>query len=158
GATMDWSHGLLTRPAQVLFRRLSVFSGFSLDAAEAVCGDDEGDARIDGRAVLELLSDLIDSSLVVVETRSRSGADARYPLLQTIRQYATDKLVESSEVDVTRDRHTAWCLDLARHGVGGRLQCPVILSQLEQEQDNLRGALRWCLAEGREHMGLRLGA
>jgi non-specific serine/threonine protein kinase len=156
GATFDWSYALLTTPAQVVLRRLSVFSGFSLDAAEAVCGDAYAGPPGESRSVLEYVGELVDNSLVAVERLP--GADARYRLLETTRQYAADKLLEAGEAELIRRRHAAWCLNLARDGARGRIPGPAALARLEQEHDNLRSALRWCLSANDEDGGLRLGA
>src|ERR671916_724050 len=90
-ATMDWSHDLLSGPERALFRRLSVFAdGFSLDAAESVCGE-EG---LGQGGVLELLSHLVDKSLVIARVGS---GEARYRLLETVRQYGQEKLCGSAD-------------------------------------------------------------
>ena len=98
-ASVDWSHALLTEPERVLFRRLAVFlGGFDLDAAQAVAGG--GDVQ--RYQVLDQLSLLVDKSLVVAENvRGRT----RYRLLETVRQYALEKLGESGEADAVRARH-----------------------------------------------------
>ncbi len=94
--TIDWSYRLLSPPEQALFRRLGIFGGsFSLDAAEAICGDD----------VLTLLSALVDKSLVLFE-------NDRYRLLDTVRQFAEEKLAQSGEEDVLRDHHARWFVTL----------------------------------------------
>ena len=98
-ASVDWSHELLDEPERTLLRRLGVFhGGFTLDACEAVCADDE----LDRYAVLDLLTSLLDKSLVLVEERESSS---RYALLETIRQYALERLAEAGETDRLRDRH-----------------------------------------------------
>jgi predicted ATPase/DNA-binding CsgD family transcriptional regulator len=105
--SIDWSYDLLLPEERVLFRRLGVFvGGWSLDAAEAVC---TGDA-VDRRAVLDLLTSLIDKSLVHVEQRGRV---ARYRMLETVRQYAAELLGESGELPVLRDRHLDFFLAVA---------------------------------------------
>src|SRR5215203_736799 len=87
-ASVDWSHELLDGPERTLLRRLGVFhGGFTLDACEAVCADDE----LDRYAVLDVLTSLVDKSLVQVE---ESESSSRYALLETIRQYALDRLAE----------------------------------------------------------------
>ena len=98
-ASVDWSHALLTEPEQVLFRRLSVFmGGFDLDAAQAVCGGHD----VERYQVLDQLTLLVDKSLVVAEhIKDRT----RYRLLETVRQYALEKLSESGEADAVRTRH-----------------------------------------------------
>src|ERR671916_121532 len=106
-ATMDWSHELLPDEERALFRRLSVFAGgFSLEAAESVCAGEE----LERDEVLELLSHLVDKSLVVA--REVSG-EARYRLLETVRQYAREKLSESDEAELLRERHAGFYLALA---------------------------------------------
>ena len=87
-ASVDWSHELLDAPERTLLRRCGVFhGGFTLDACEAVCADDE----LDRYAVLDVLTSLVDKSLVLVEERESSS---RFALLETIRQYALDRLAE----------------------------------------------------------------
>ena len=98
-ASVDWSHALLTEPERVLFRRLAAFmGGFDLDAAEAVAGG--GDVQ--RYQVLDQLTLLVDKSLVVADD---SGGRTRYRLLETVRQYALEKLGESGEADAVRARH-----------------------------------------------------
>ena len=98
-ASVDWSHALLTEPERVVFHRLAVFlGGFDLDAANAVAGG----APVQRHQVLDLLTLLIDKSLVVVEN---TDGRTRYRLMETVRQYAQEKLGESGEADDVRDRH-----------------------------------------------------
>src|SRR5205814_4235897 len=90
-SNIEWSRGLLTEQEQILFRRLAVFAGgFTIDAAEAVA---EGGA-ISAREVLDLLSGLVDKSLVLLETEA---LEARYRMLETIRQFARERLEEAGE-------------------------------------------------------------
>jgi predicted ATPase/DNA-binding SARP family transcriptional activator/transcriptional regulator with XRE-family HTH domain len=138
-ATIDWSYDLLSSPEQVLFHRLSVFvGGFTLEAAEAVCGG-EG---IEESAILELLSYLVDKSLVTVEDR---GKYARYRLLETIRQYAREKLHEVGESTRTRNQQLAFFLqfvEAAEPQLFGTGQI-VWFNRLEIEYDNVRAAVEW---------------
>ena len=98
-ASVDWSHALLTEPERVLFRRLAVFmGGFDLDAARAVAGGTE----VERYQVLDQLTLLVDKSLVVADD---TGGRTRYRLLETVRQYALEKLGESGEADAVRARH-----------------------------------------------------
>src|SRR6202008_2483383 len=98
-ASVDWSHALLTQPERVLFRRLAAFlGGFDLDAAQAVAGG--GDVQ--RFQVLDQLTLLVDKSLVVADD---TGGRMRYRLLETVRQYAPEKLGESGEADTVRARH-----------------------------------------------------
>src|SRR5215210_5399636 len=106
-ATMDWSHELLPEEEQILFRRLSVFAGgFTLDAAEAVCAGEE----LERDEVLESLSHLVDKSLVIMR---EVGGEGRYRLLETVRQYAREKLSESGEAGQASERHAGYYLALA---------------------------------------------
>ena len=150
-AAIDWSYTLLTTEEQMLLRRLAVFAtGFTLDTAEAVCSG-EGIAQAH---ILDLLSSLVGKSLVVAETTSR--AQARYRLLETIREYALEKLAEVDEVTRMRNRHLDLFLARAEeaaprlHDVYQQLW----LNWLEGEHDNLRAALAWTLECGRIEAGL----
>ncbi|MGA8544804.1 MAG: LuxR family transcriptional regulator [Mycobacterium sp.] len=137
-ASVDWSHTLLTEPERVLFRRLAAFlGGFDLDAAQTVAGD--GD--VERFQVLDLLTLLVDKSLVVAE--HTSGA-TRYRLPETVRQYAQEKLLESGEADVVRTRHRDHYTTLA--AVLDAPTCTDYERRLEQadlEIDNLRAAFSW---------------
>jgi predicted ATPase/DNA-binding CsgD family transcriptional regulator len=143
-ASVDWSHGLLRDDGRTLLRRLAVFSGgFTLAAAEAVCGF--GD--LDPADVLTVLGGLVDGSIVVVGDRD---GEARYGLPETIRQYGADRLDEAGEGATTRDRHLAHQLaeaEAAAAALAGGDQ-DVILAGLEREHDNLRAALDWGLSGG----------
>ncbi len=98
-ASVDWSHALLTETERILFRRLAVFlGGFDLDAAQAVAGD----AEVERYQILDQLALLVDKSLVTAENTS---GRTRYRLLETVRQYAQEKLGESGEAEAVRTRH-----------------------------------------------------
>jgi DNA-binding CsgD family transcriptional regulator len=137
-ASLDWSHALLTEPECILFRRLAVFlGGFDLDAAQDVA--DAGALHL--HQVLNQLTLLVDKSLVVAEY---AGRRTRYRLLETVRQYALEKLGESGEADAVRTRHRdhytalVGLLDTpARTDYEGRLE------QAETDIDNLRAAFGW---------------
>jgi non-specific serine/threonine protein kinase len=152
-ATMDWSHELLPDEERALFRRLSVFAGgFSLEAAESVCAGEE----LERDEVLELLSHLVDKSLVVA--REQDG-EARYRLLETVRQYAREKLSESGEAERFRERHAGYYLALAEEAepeLKGERQV-AWLERLERERDNLRTAMAWLLGRGELEEAARLG-
>jgi predicted ATPase/class 3 adenylate cyclase len=106
-ATVSWSYQLLAEPEQVLFDRLSVFAGgFDLEASEAVCGF----APIDHDDVLDLISALVDKSLV---TADRASGATRYRLLETLRQYGEERLEERGEARLVRQRHLSYYLRLA---------------------------------------------
>src|ERR1700675_669914 len=137
-ASVDWSHALLTGPERVLLRRLAVFlGGFDLDAAQAVAGGGE----VERFQVLDQLSLLVDKSLVVADD---SGGRTRYRLLETVRQYALEKLGESREAGAVRSRHrdhyTALAAALDAPAGGDYEQR---LEQAETEIDNLRAAFGW---------------
>jgi len=140
---IDWSYNLLSDPERVLLRRLSVFAGgWALEAAESICAG----GSLDAAAILDLLTSLVDKSLLLAETQS---GEARYRLLQTIRQYAWDRLVESNEAADMRKRHRDWYSALAERAapeLWGPRQA-LWLEHLESEHDNLRAALEWSLAE-----------
>ena len=158
-AAMDWSHDLLAEKERILLRRLSIFAGgWTLEAAEAICSGDE----IEASDILDLLTQLVSKSLVVVETLD---AGARYRLLETMRQYGRRELVDSGEEAEVRKRHRKWFLTLAeraepnlRGGFVGESSLVVWLDHLESEHDNLRAALEWSEVEGEEGEGLRLAA
>jgi len=152
-ATMEWSHGLLAETERVLLRRLSVFAGgWTLEAAEAVCSRD----GVESADVLDLLTQLVDNSLVVVNTQLEQ---TRYRLLETVRQYGRDRLHEAAEADTVRRRHRDWYLELAERAAPEMLGPQQVLwfERLETEHDNLRAALEWSKVEkdGAE-AGLRL--
>ena len=152
-ATMDWSHDLLSDEERTLFRRLSVFAGgFSLEAAETVCVG--GDAERD--EVLGLLSRLVDKSLVVAR---EEGGETRYRLLETVRQYGSERLSESDEAAEFRERHAGYYLTLAEEAepeLKGEGQL-TWLERLEREHDNLRASMRWLLERGELEAAARLG-
>lgn len=152
-ATIDWSYELLSEKERILLRRLAVFTGgYTLEAAEAVCAQ-EG---IDQHEVLDLLSQLVDKSLVVKEEKGRT---ARYWLLETIRQYSLDKLAEAREMTALHSWHLTFFVELAEQAepqLKGADQ-KLWLERLEIEHDNLRAALEWSKTEiSRAVEGLRL--
>ncbi len=152
---LDWSYELLSERAQTPFRRLSVFAGGWTLAAAEVVGSGEG---IEAADVLDLLSGLVDKSLVVAE--AREGSRVRYRMLEPIRQYAREKLEASREAKETLRCHAEFFLALAEEaepGVEGPQQA-AWLDQLEMEHDNLRAALSWSLEQGEDtNRGLRMG-
>jgi non-specific serine/threonine protein kinase len=147
---VDWSYNLLTEPERQLLRLLAVFAGgFTLEAVEAVCTDALSD-------VLDHLGSLVDKSLVEVDDRRD---ESRYRLLETIRQYARDRLLEAGEGAPARDRHRDWVLALAEVAepeLRGTKQT-IWFNRLEDEHENLRAALTWSLEDDLT-TGLRLGA
>jgi predicted ATPase/DNA-binding SARP family transcriptional activator len=172
-ALIDWSYDLLSEGERTLLRRLSVFAGgWTLEAAEAVCkAVDSGQWIVDSSGLgndtdrnapsavglttnlyppttefLDLLTGLVDKSLVVHDEQGREG---RYRLLETVRQYARDRLQQADEEEAVRNRHRDWFVLLAERaaphlqfGAGERAW----MDRLERDHDNLRAALEWCLA------------
>ena len=137
-ASVDWSHALLTEPERVLFRRLAVFAGgFDLDAALAVGAG----SAVERYQLLDQLSLLVDKSLVTTE---ESGAGMRYRLLETVRQYAQEKLGESGEADEVRTRHRDYySATAAELGSRGPAADDQLLEWAQTEIDNLRAAFAW---------------
>jgi len=153
-ATIEWSYDLLSEKERILFRRLAVFAGgWTLEAAEEVCGGN----GIESSDILDLLSQLINKSLVMVET---SAGEARYRRLETIRQFAREQLAQSGEVEQIHTRHLKYFLELAERSE------PVLWSiveqgavnRLEAERKNMRVALQWSLQHGSEENSLRLAS
>ena len=152
--TMDWSYDLLSEPEKKLYCRLSAFErGWTLEAAEVV-GAGEG---IEDSDVLEVLSGLVNKSLVLAETTPEDGM--RYRMLQPIRQYAREKLEGGEDEEVVRRRHAVYFLDVAKRAapqLKGHGQL-LWLERLSREHDDLRAAIRWLLEEGKWEMAVRLG-
>ncbi len=152
-ASVDWSHALLTDPERMLFRRLAVFQGgFDLQACQNVVSDN-GLAR---HQVLDVLALLVDKSLVVAETASGL---TRYRLLETIRQYALEKLGESAEAAAVRDRHCGHYTALAAAlDNPANADLELLLDRAEAEIDNLRAAFAWSRENSDTDNALRLAA
>jgi predicted ATPase/DNA-binding CsgD family transcriptional regulator len=157
-ATVDWSYELLDEAEQMLLRRLAVFSGWNLDMAEQVCSDE----TIPADAVLGLLISLIDKSLVVLD--GEAAGDARYRLLDTIREYAAERLDAAGEKDALALRHRDCVLTLVEETAGGMFNrgeppWPVrreVFRRGIAEYGNFRIALETSLAHGHADEGLRL--
>jgi DNA-binding CsgD family transcriptional regulator/tetratricopeptide (TPR) repeat protein len=156
-ATVDWSYELLEEPERRLFGRLATFAGgFSMAAAESVCGWD-----LEANEIAELLRRLVVKSLVVVDFAN--GAEPRYSLLETLREYAQERLVLSGEAQATRDAHAAYYVKLAEQvdppGGTPKFRGPDArkwFERLELEHDNLRTALGWLVDCGDAEAALRL--
>ncbi|MEW5881831.1 MAG: adenylate/guanylate cyclase domain-containing protein [Pseudomonadota bacterium] len=150
-ALIDWSYDLLAPPERTLFQRLSVFAGgWTLEAAEAVgAGGD-----IDAADVLDLLARLVEKSLVIADIDG-----GRYRMLETVRQYAHEKLQEYGGDGAARERHLAYYVrfaDAARTELVGPSQ-GVWLERLDRDLDNVLAAHAWCdRAAGGAELGLRL--
>jgi predicted ATPase/DNA-binding CsgD family transcriptional regulator len=150
-ATLDWSYQLLSEQERVLLSRLAVFSGgWTLAAAEAVTS-----ARgIESHQVLGLLGQLVDKSLVVIDNQIPERV--RFRFLETIRQYAWERLAESGEMDSTREHHLSWCLELAKDLQPPEMHHPWHAHDSLQEQDNLRSGLLWAIQQEDAEAGLRV--
>jgi predicted ATPase/DNA-binding CsgD family transcriptional regulator len=147
-ATLDWSYGLLSHPEQGAFRRLALLAGgFGVEAAEAVCPG-EGE-------VLDLLARLVDRSLVLVEEQA---GEARYRLLEPVRQYGMRLLEEGGDLDTARERVAAYCIALAERAepeLRGPGQAEW-LRRLDGELDNIRAVIGRAEERGDAETSLRL--
>ena len=157
-AAIEWSHDLLTVQEQVLLRRLSVFAGWALDMAEAVCAD----ALITPADVLDLLAALVDKSLVVREPEVLG--QARYRMLDTIRSYAATRLDEAGETEKFHRRFTAYTVRESERMLAiGLAQLPGVWAdrvttfrRFDVEAKNMAQVLDWCVAHDDAENGLRL--
>jgi predicted ATPase len=154
-ATIEWSHALLDRGEQLLFARLAVFSGGrTLEAIEAIC-DAEGDMPVDA---FEGISSLLDKSLLRQE--EGPNGEPRFVMLETIHEYAREKLGESEEAEEIKRAHAQHFLTLAEEAYP-ELKGPDQLGwleSLEAEHDNMRAALTWASERKEVEVALRLGA
>jgi len=151
-AAIAWSHDLLDGPDRLLLRRLTVFvQSWTLEAAESVCAGDD----LEAWEVLDSLQRLVEHSLV--RRQDGAGGSLRYGMLETIREFAAERLVESGEGDAMRARHLEWCVAVAASAV------PEIVSEgsrnwtlLNVEVANLLGAARWGLESTPQRQRLAL--
>ena len=151
-AALDWSYGLLSPGERILFQRLAVFAGgFTLEAVEAVCPDRTYATRHTARAgelhaadVFDVLTDLVDKSLVLVAEREPREA-VRYRLLEPVQQYTLEALRGADAEAATRDRHLDYYLEFAEQAEPGLKSDAQLLwlKRLDKEHDNLRAALAW---------------
>lgn len=151
--TIDWSYGLLNDPERKLFCRLAVFAGgCTMESVEAVC-DTNRDLGID---LLQGVSSLVDQNLV--QTSEAADTGARFVLLQTVREYALERLAESGEEIAVRRAHAAYCLVLAEEGNPDLSpeERAIWLTQCDTELDNFRSALDWLYENLELDWGLRL--
>jgi predicted ATPase/DNA-binding SARP family transcriptional activator len=146
--SIGWSYELLSEPEQTLFRRLAVFSGsFGVEHVIGICSG----LPVDRDDAFRLLSILVAKSLVMFDG---SGPEARYSLLETVHQYAKERLTQTAEDAATRDRHLDWYCSLAERAavaIHGPDQAKW-LGLLDNEYSNLRQALRWASGQGTEVM------
>lgn len=149
-ATMDWSYDLLSHLEQTLLRRLAVFlGGFTFAAAEEVCSDDQ----LPEYEILDLLARLVDHSLVIADEDDH----IRYRVLETVRQYGLNKLVEAGESDEARVRHAEYFATQA-DDVNDRLlgdEYRRFVAEIDADHDNYRAAMTWALEFGHERLALR---
>ena len=160
---VEWSYELLDKAEKTFFRRLAIFAGgFTYEAAETICGNEDieisdyetgkaatvsqnSNFTIETFEILDLLTSLVDKSLVV--SKERSDGEMRFRLLEVVREYALESLEKNSEDETMRRRHAAYYLALAEeaepHLQGSESE--KWLNRLEEEHDNLRAALRWYL-------------
>jgi non-specific serine/threonine protein kinase len=146
-AAIDWSYSLLSPVERLLFARLAVFAGgWTFDALEAVCAGD----GIDADALLDLITQLVGKSLAMT---GEVNGETRYHFLETLRQYAREKLFESERVEQWRDRHLDYFTRFAEDADARNA-----VDRLAREQDNIRLALDWALSAARIEPGLRIAA
>ncbi|MFI0372507.1 LuxR C-terminal-related transcriptional regulator [Actinomadura sp. 1N219] len=157
-AAIDWSHELLDDPERVLLRRLSVFSGWTLEQAEHVCAD----AELPADDVLDLLTALVDKSLVAVS--GELAGEVRFRQLDSIREYAAERLADAGEDETFRGRHRDAVLHAAeRHGRiavarddAAWAERVALFNWYDVEFGNVRSALTWSLDRGDVREGLRI--
>ena len=157
-ATIDWSHELLTTREQVLLRRVSVFAGFSLEMAEQVCSDD----TVPAQDMLDLIAALVGKSLAVVEPEVLG--QARYRLLDTIREYAAARLAEAGESQTFQRRLRDYTLLVSEHNLAigmAQIQAPWsarvdVFRRYDVEAGNVSQVLSRCLAQADAETGLRI--
>lgn len=160
-AMIDWSYDLLSTKERILLRRLSIFSGgWTLEAAEGICADGDwgpNDQSIQPEAILELLSQLADKSLII--QYEASSPDMRYRMMEPIRQYAHEKIAEQKESERMRSGHLSYFMNFAETSEPFlRTNTQVAwLNRLADDLDNLRLALDWGLENDLE-AALRLAA
>jgi predicted ATPase len=153
-AAMDWSYDLLNPAEQRLFRRLSVFvGGCSLESVEAVC-DAKADLELD---LLDGMASIVDKSLV--QQVEQSDGESRFVMLETMREYALDKLKASDEEPHTKRAHAAYCLVLAEEdsALQEAAKLAESLQRFELEYNNFRAALEYLTETNNAEWGLRLG-
>jgi predicted ATPase/class 3 adenylate cyclase len=164
-ALIDWSYDLLSENERLLLCRLSVFAGgWTLEAAEEVCSDqspvnsEQTDHRLLVTDILDLLTQLVNKSLVMVIEHSQSG-ETRYRMLETIRQYAREKLMETGGSEIIRDKHLAFFEKLVQQAEPELYRSNQILwfNRLEDELDNFRMAMDWAL-DANVAAGLRIAS
>ena len=159
--TVAWSYDLLDPGEQALFRRLAVFAGsFALEAVEDVCGSEEDEHMVSG--VLERVASLVDNSLLVSLSESatfQEDEEPRFAMLETIREYALERLTSSDEAEEAYRKHARYYVELgeaAKPEASNLLGGVSKFARLEREHDNLRAALGWALQNREAELGARL--
>lgn len=152
-ALVEWSYDLLFDDQRALFEHLSVFvGGIPLDAAESIAEQ----LGLDPSETIDLIGALVDKSLLV---RELHPGPARYRMLETLREYARDRLQAKGELDLARQRHARWCLSLAEYA-DERLNGPAMAQWLDRlvdvELDNVRAAITWALESGEAYLAGRV--
>ncbi|HEY1617215.1 MAG TPA: tetratricopeptide repeat protein [Streptosporangiaceae bacterium] len=158
-AAIDWSYDLLSKPEQVLARRLSVFAGWTLEMAERVCADDE----LPAWQILDLLAGLAGKSLIEVEPETTLG-QVRYRMLETIREYAGARLAAAGEEDAVRRRLRDYTVEVAEESMAaGMALVPApwsarvdVFRRWDADAGNAREVLGRCLTDGDAVTGLRV--
>jgi non-specific serine/threonine protein kinase len=154
-ATIDWSYDLLAEPERILFRRLAIFAGsFTLEGIEEVCSQ-----GINRRDLVDLLGRLIDKSLVMVDVAS-SKTETRYRLLETIREYARQKMDDGGETTELQNRHLQYFVGLAEEAEKNTFGAASVRyhQRLDQELDDIRIAMKWSIQAHQATMAYRLAA
>ena len=159
-AAIEWSYELLTDPERALFRRLSIFSGWSLEMAEQVCADEE----IPAAEVLGLTAALVDKSLVVLDPELLG--QARYRMLDTIREYAALRLAQADEAATFRSGFRDYAIRTSEHNLAlgmARIEASWpdrvdVFRRYDVDAGNVIQILNWCLEQGDAEAGLRICA
>jgi predicted ATPase/DNA-binding CsgD family transcriptional regulator len=159
-AAIEWSYELLTGPERALFRRLSIFSGWSLEMAEQVCADEQ----IPAAEVLGLTAALVDKSLVVLDPELLG--QARYRMLDTIREYAALRLAQAGEAATFRSRFRDYAIRTSEHNLAlGMARTEAswpdrvdVFRRYDVDAGNVIQILNWCLEQGDAEVGLRICA
>jgi predicted ATPase len=152
-ATVAWSYGLLSESERLLFDRLCVFAGgFSIGAAQQVCADD----RLTSSDVLTTVPQLCERSMLTYE--ERPGGGARYGLLETLRQFGRDRLVDRNESEALRDSHLNWAVRYAESAPSQSGPLPLEEVRTNPEEDNLRAAIEWAIESKKDEAAVRIVA
>lgn len=156
-STIAWSSGLLDEKERMVFRRLAVFrGGCTLEAAEVICTSTDGEA-VD---VLEVMGSLVDKSLLQAQTGDEDQDEARFAMLETIREYAIEQLEASGEGARLARLHAEYFRSLAEEAEPYLRGADQVMwfNRLETELDNVRAALTWSRDQGEIELGLRIAS